>query len=481
MKKDASLLRIFPLKCLLLLAGFGILMSCNDGIESNTSSGKDAPAISNATQYNEDNLPSYEGEPVISSISPSSAFYGEKSFTLNVFGSDFQNDSVIFWNGIPKKTTCLSSASLSAKITSSDIAASGTALVSVANGTGRRSDDISFTIKGYGGTSAAFVRMLALSSNDIAGDSVNNIYASVPSKSSLYPNHIAVIDPISAKIISARFAGQEPGTLAVSDDNQFLYAGLNGSAGIQRFLLPSLSPDIQISLGSHVYYGPFYAMDIAAAPSYPHTIAVSLGCRGINPAAEGGLVIYDDAIIRPCSVPGSLSEKGCLINTIQWGRDSSTIFAGNNETSDYDFYSISVNGYGAAVSSEFKGLIGGLRYRIHFDTSTGYVYADGGNVIDTASGSTVGVFPAAGRMIMDSSKGKAFFIAKGYGQNSNNFILSSYDINQYALIDTVVISGVKGFPKRLILWGSDGLAFNTSGGQIFFIQGTFVKAISSVQ
>jgi hypothetical protein len=82
-------------------------------------------------------------------------------------------------------------------------------------------------------------------------------------------------------------------------------------------------------------------------------------------------------------------------------------------------------------------------------------------------------------MIMDSSKGKAFFIAKSYGQNSNNFILSSYDINQYALIDTVVISGVKGSPQRLILWGSDGLAFNTSGGQIFFIQGTFVKAVSS--
>jgi hypothetical protein len=37
-----------------------------------------------------------------------------------------------------------------------------------------------------------------------------------------------------------------------------------------------------------------------------------------------------------------------------------------------------------------------------------------------------------------------------------------------------VIPNVSGVPGTLIRWGKDGLAFNTSGGQVITIEGSFV-------
>jgi hypothetical protein len=84
--------------------------------------------------------------PALSSLSPSSATAGGPAFTLTVNGSNFVTGAAVRWNGAPRATTFVSSSQVKGTITSADIAAAGTAQVSVANPDGAVSGTLSFTI-----------------------------------------------------------------------------------------------------------------------------------------------------------------------------------------------------------------------------------------------------------------------------------------------------------------------------------------------
>jgi len=73
--------------------------------------------------------------PVITSLAPSSRVAGTGAFTLTVNGANFvSGSSVVRWNGSNRATTFVSSTQLTAAITAADIASSGSASVTVANG-----------------------------------------------------------------------------------------------------------------------------------------------------------------------------------------------------------------------------------------------------------------------------------------------------------------------------------------------------------
>src|SRR6266478_6649941 len=71
--------------------------------------------------------------PTLSLIAPNSAFAGGADFTLTATGSQFVSSSVVHWNGSNRATTFVTSTELQAAILASDIAAVGTAQVTVFN------------------------------------------------------------------------------------------------------------------------------------------------------------------------------------------------------------------------------------------------------------------------------------------------------------------------------------------------------------
>lgn len=88
--------------------------------------------------------------PVLTSTTPSSAAVGGGAFTLAVNGSGFVSSSVVRWNGANRTTTFVSGTELRAAIPATDIAAAGTAQISVfspAPGSGL-SSSVPFTISG---------------------------------------------------------------------------------------------------------------------------------------------------------------------------------------------------------------------------------------------------------------------------------------------------------------------------------------------
>src|SRR5206468_4429636 len=71
--------------------------------------------------------------PTLSSIAPSTAAVGSGAFTLTATGTKFIASSVVRWNGSNRTTTFVSSTKLQAQILATDIAATGTASVTVFN------------------------------------------------------------------------------------------------------------------------------------------------------------------------------------------------------------------------------------------------------------------------------------------------------------------------------------------------------------
>src|SRR4030095_8204309 len=84
--------------------------------------------------------------PALTSLSPSSATAGGPAFTLTVNGSNFVSGAVVRWNGSARTTTFGSATQLTAAIPASDIAAAGTAQVTVANPDGAVSNASPFTV-----------------------------------------------------------------------------------------------------------------------------------------------------------------------------------------------------------------------------------------------------------------------------------------------------------------------------------------------
>jgi len=77
--------------------------------------------------------PSVNPIPIAASLSPTSVVVGGAAFTLTVNGSKFVPASVVQWNGAARPTTYVSATRLQASISASDIAAVGTAQVTVFN------------------------------------------------------------------------------------------------------------------------------------------------------------------------------------------------------------------------------------------------------------------------------------------------------------------------------------------------------------
>ncbi|HKS80571.1 MAG TPA: hypothetical protein VJR23_03625 [Candidatus Acidoferrales bacterium] len=414
---------------------------------------------------------------------PSSILQGGPDFTLTVLGGGFVTNSQVSWNGNPRTTTFVNSGTLQAQILSSDIANAGSADVNVFNPPPNGGSwDRTFTINPNSGPGYS-LSIANQASIDLVWDAQNQvIYLSVPNTAATNSNSITVLNPATAQIVSSQPAGSNPDVLAISGDSGYLYVGLDGANSVQRFALPSLSPDINFTLGTDPNYfsTPYFALDLQVAPGAPRTTAVSLAIPDSSPAAVGGIVIYDDGTPRPTTAPG-FGPTTNIYDTLQWGSDATSLYAANNEDSGLDFYALSVNATGVALENDYYGEFTQFGIRIHYDPGTNLVYSDDGLVVSPSTGAVVGSFNASGLMVPDSSIQSAFFLGQTASQfGTSNYTIESFGLSSFAPTGSITLPNVSGHPIKMIRWGQNGLAFNTDQGQIYLISGTFVAQARSI-
>ena len=335
--------------------------------------------------------------PVITALNPASAIAGGAPFTLTITGSAFDPAAQVQFNGSSRTTTFISSTQLQAAITSGDIASVGANSVTVVNPLAS------------GGTSAAFIfftgtaqvngvsiAVLNKASKDIAYDPARQLIYATTANNDPNGNSVSVLDLSTASFIGSQFAGSNPNLLALSDDSQFLYAGIDGASSVQRFTLASFgSPDIRYSVPTISFGGPATAVDLQVAPGAPHTTAVVPGTPNSGPFGQS-FSIFDDVTPR--------ATTGPAVTTLAWGPDASSMFA---EGFSNNLLTFSVAAGGPVQTNSFVGVLG--FGKIHFNSTTQRVYSEGGQVANPSTGAPSGIFQSSGPMVPDASHQHCLF------------------------------------------------------------------------
>jgi uncharacterized repeat protein (TIGR01451 family) len=300
--------------------------------------------------------------------------------------------------------------------------------------------------------SVSNILQLQISSRDLLYDSSRNvIYASTPASSKVGGNLIVVIDPATGEIKRTLLAGSEPNQLALASDDSFLYVAVNGAAGVQRFNLQSYLPDLSFSLGSEDFY---YSQDLEVQPGKPQTVAASLGSYNWASGYPSDVILYDDGIWR--------TNKGGPADGLTFSTDGLTLFGfvspgyGNGCVRMWP----DTEEFRTDVVGGFSTVPGDLKF------SNGRVYSYSGQVLDPYAPALIGSFSASGPQAVDSSAGRAFYLA----QNGSSWELRAFDLGTLQSVGTQTVANVQGTPANLLRCGGDRLAFGTSSNQVFIVR-----------
>jgi hypothetical protein len=305
---------------------------------------------------------------------------------------------------------------------------------------------------------------LPLAANDLVYDSNGHkVYASVSGFAGSFGNSVAPIDPQTGVIGTPVFIGSEPGKLAISSDNQFIYAGLLGLPVIRRFNIGSQTAGPQFALGSDANFGPLYAEDIEVVPGYPHSVAVSR--QSASTPHHQGVAIFDQGVMRNTTTTSPFARS----NAIEFSALGTTLYGYDNETTEFGLRKMEVTTNGVSIVQEIFGV---LPFDADIKHAAGLVYSATGRAINPESGTLLGTFAGMSTFafVPDASVGRIYFV-NGNGSSAK---LHAFNLSNFAQVGTLNIPGVVGSPYSLIRWGANGLAFLTSGNQIYFVQTSLI-------
>jgi uncharacterized repeat protein (TIGR01451 family) len=290
------------------------------------------------------------------------------------------------------------------------------------------------------------VAELSLPTTDLAWDKTSGrIFASAPNSDWLLGNNILALDPLTGAFDASIPVALDPAKLAVAGNGQYLYAGINSDGSIQRVNLSSRAADLKFPTG----YGA--VADMAVLPGSPQSVAAT---------AHTTFVVYDNGVARTNVVaPGA------------YNFDYFMAVSGSNslayETMPYSLRRIGIDAGGATVLEEIGNtLINGFDRQISYDA--GLVYTYGGRIFNPETKTMVATLPFGGLVAPDSQAGRAFYLSTSGSVGT----LHSVETTNFTEVGSVTVPGISGTATSLITWGTDGLAFRTTGGQLFLVRTT---------
>ena len=296
---------------------------------------------------------------------------------------------------------------------------------------------------------------LNLPTSDVIFDpGAQKMYASVPGSAVGYGNSVVPID-LAGNPGTPIFVGSDPDRLAISGDNQYLYAGLNGAAAVRRVHLGSQSAGLQFSLGSSTRgAGPLSALDIAVQPGNPGVVVVTErnNAGGFNNLE--GIAAYADGVKLPNSLP-SLAFPSAVI---EFSGSPGVLYGYGIISTNHKF---AVDGSGITLLNQFRGVLLGAN---DIDYDNGRIYGSNGQVIDPEGQTLIGAYPASGPVLPDSGANRVYFVSSGNGVAT----VLAFDQQTYRPVGFLNIP-ISGFPTRLIHCGANALAFRTTGNQLFIV------------
>ena len=431
-------------------------------------------------------LPVVNPVPAIQSLSIPMVTAGSPAFNLTINATGVVSDTQVNVNGEPV-TSSSYTGSITVPIAANLLAQVGTLSISLTNPAPGGGTSNTATLNVIAGSN--FLRTVNLPANALVWNPQQKvIYAAIPASSSSNASSVVAIDPASGNIVATEQMPGEPTLLALSGDLQYLYVAMSATAAISRLKLPALTPDIQWGIGPlPSASGVHTIFDMHVAPGLPHTIAVAQVGPGTvtqeltSPGATE-LAIYDDGVLRPNTAIGT----GYPVTAIQWGTDASTIYGTENVLSGGPEFIYQINTQGATLATTAVGAFSSFVPHLVYDSTETRLYDPNGDVVDPATGKSLGSFPASSiSFTVDSSQRRVYFMGTTPypdGVNSANFVtqVSVYDRDHFTSEGTIALPSVNSEGgvsiyggDNLIRWGTTGLAFDF-GSNIYILDGPFV-------
>jgi IPT/TIG domain len=415
--------------------------------------------------------------PRLSGLSPEWVVAGSQDVLITLSGQNFTPATTVNWRDNSLATKFVDNTQVQAVIPAAALNEAASAPLYVQNSPGEGiSNLVVFSVLPQlgGGLQLA---ALNISGTDLAWNATSNeLYVAVANTDATHPGSIATLDPAAATLLSVLPLNANPYVLAISGDDQKLYVGFTDNANIRRYALPGLNPDLLIPLGIGDPFvsvaGTFvaggadscaFAVSLAVAPGENSTVAVAQGAPGSSSGSCGATAVIDGMTPRPVTPP-IYTTSGYDFSKLSWGADDTVLFAqGSDDVSSQPIYSLSVSSAGVSFHQSDDTDIY-LGYRPHFDAMTGLIYSDGGAVTQPSTLKMVGNFQASGLMVPDSSLGLAYFLGRSASSGGQGYALQIYDLKTYALLNSIPIPNIIGFPIQMVRWGPSGIAFTTVKG-----------------
>jgi hypothetical protein len=306
------------------------------------------------------------------------------------------------------------------------------------------------------------LRMVSMYTRDIVYDQVaNRIYASVANNSESLSNTLASVNPQTGTVEWSIAVGAEPGRLALSDDGQYVYIGINGGKSIAKFHLPSRAVQQTFDLGN---YG---LLDMVVLGGSPQSLAIAR--FELQSGAPGGIAIYDNGVPRALTTPGWTQTLDDIPTILERGTSNATIYAFGKG----NVFLVSVTSSGASIGSMRQVNFDG-RDMVH---EGGLLYFPSGEVYSPITSTLVRTYPVSplnnvlNKVLPYSTLNRVFF-----AQSFSAYEWLSFDQTSLAPTGSVNIFGIgTGAPLRFIRWGSNGLALSTDAGQLFIFRSTLFQ------
>jgi uncharacterized repeat protein (TIGR01451 family) len=257
---------------------------------------------------------------------------------------------------------------------------------------------------------------------------------------------LLLFDPMTGHFDAPVPTGLGPNHLSVSPAGRYVYASLDGESAITRLDLSNGSADLKFTLTHPV-------TDLAVKPNDPAVVVATV-------AGWPQVLVYRNGVQLPNTVDpsGDLWER-----FIEFSSASPDLLYLASLDS---FARVQINTNGATMLEGIGGMISGYDRDIRY--SGGRVFTAGGRVFDPEAHTFISTVPYSGLVAPDANSGRVFYLTGG----GTTYTLTALNFTNLQFVGSLSISNVSGTPTSLIRWGADGLAFRTTGGQIFLIRTT---------
>ncbi|HEX8352109.1 MAG TPA: Calx-beta domain-containing protein, partial [Pyrinomonadaceae bacterium] len=232
-----------------------------------------------------------------------------------------------------------------------------------------------------------------------------------------------------------------------------------------RFDVASKTAGLQFSLGSASFGGAYLARDLAVVPGQPNAVAV---VRRSGSGSDSTVAVYDEGVLRPTT-----SGFGGQVSAVEFSASPSVLYGYYGDSTEFAFRRLAVAACGVVAVGSAQNLFSG--FGGDFKVDNGVAYSSGGRALDPEALSLLGTFSLTAPnsflsttplVASDARAGRVYYLL-----NENGFVLRVFDNKTFLKVgDLRLPSSVTGTASSLVRWGADGLAFRTSGGQVYLLQ-----------